>query len=133
MQTLLLVIHVFICVVLIGLILVQQGKGAEMGAAFGSGASQTLFGSQGSGAFLLKITGLCAALFFATSLALGYLAARQEKHDPLQNLNNAVIDAVTQQSNRAPAAAQPPAVQNPQDQIPQNQAPSSEAAQQKNK
>src|SRR3954464_7599937 len=96
MQQLLLVFHVLVCVTLVILILVQQGKGAEMGAAFGSGASQTLFGSQGSGSFLMRITGFCAALFFITSLTLGYLAAHQTKLDPLQNLTNAVVNAAAQ-------------------------------------
>lgn len=86
MQQLILMFHVLIGVAIVVLVLLQQGKGAEMGAAFGSGASQTLFGSRGSGSFLLKLTGLFAALFFLTSLFLGYLAAHQAKQDPLQNL-----------------------------------------------
>lgn len=88
MQQLLLVFHVLIAAALIILILLQQGKGAEMGASFGAGASQTLFGSQGSGSFLLKITAIFAALFFISSLLLGYLAAHQPKQDLLQNLSN---------------------------------------------
>lgn len=79
MYQIVLFIHVIIAVVLIGLILIQQGKGATIGAAFGSGASQTVFGSQGSGSFLLKLTGSLAAAFFATSLILGYIAAREAK------------------------------------------------------
>ncbi len=75
MYQIILLVHVLICLALIVLVLLQQGKGAEMGAAFGSGASQTVFGSQGSLSFLVKVTGLLAALFFATSLTLGYMAA----------------------------------------------------------
>lgn len=86
MQQLLLVLHVLIAVSIIALVLLQQGKGAEMGPAFGSSASQTLFGSQGSGSFLMKITALLAFLFFATSLTLGYITAHQAKPDPLQDL-----------------------------------------------
>jgi len=86
LQQLLLMFHVIIAVAIIALVLLQQGKGAEMGAAFGSGASQTVFGSQGSSSFLLKVTGLLAMLFFVTSLTLGYLAAHQTKQDPLKNL-----------------------------------------------
>lgn len=87
MEQILIVIHVLIAVFLIVLVLIQQGKGATMGAAFGSGASQTVFGSQGSGGFLLKLTAVCAALFFIMSLALGYMATREAK---LQQ-NNAMI------------------------------------------
>ena len=70
----LLVVHVLVAVSVIGLILLQQGKGADAGAAFGSGASGTVFGSQGSGTFLSRTTGILAAVFFATSLGLAYLA-----------------------------------------------------------
>lgn len=81
MQQLLLIIHVIVAVVLIGLILLQHGKGADMGASFGSGASQTVFGSQGSGSFLVRLTTGLAVVFFATSLGLGYLAAHSTKPD----------------------------------------------------
>lgn len=66
-------------VVLIGLVLIQHGKGADIGAAFGSGASNTLFGSQGTGGFLFKLTGGLAITFFATSLLLSYLVSLQYK------------------------------------------------------
>ena len=79
MEQILIILQVLISVFLIVLVLIQQGKGATMGAAFGSGASQTVFGSQGSGSFLIKLTALFAALFFITSLGLGYLAAKQAK------------------------------------------------------
>ncbi|NKB46633.1 MAG: preprotein translocase subunit SecG [Legionellales bacterium] len=75
MYQIVLIIHVAIAVALISLVLLQQGKGASMGAAFGAGASQTVFGSQGSASFLMKITAILAASFFVTSLSLGYLAA----------------------------------------------------------
>jgi preprotein translocase subunit SecG len=75
MYQIVLSIHVLIAVALIALVLLQQGKGASMGAAFGAGASQTVFGSQGSASFLMKITAVLAVLFFITSLSLGYLAA----------------------------------------------------------
>jgi preprotein translocase subunit SecG len=79
MYQLILIIHVFAALSLIGLVLVQQGKGATMGAAFGSGASQTVFGSRGSGSFLLKITIGFVVVFFATSIALNYMASRVVK------------------------------------------------------
>ena len=70
MYHLLLVLHFIVAVMLIILVLIQQGKGAEMGAAFGSGASGTVFGSQGTGGFLFKLTGFLLLTFFATSLLL---------------------------------------------------------------
>lgn len=70
-------IHVIVAVVLIGLVLIQHGKGADVGAAFGSGASNTLFGSQGTGGFLFKLTGGLALTFFVTSLLLSYLVSIQ--------------------------------------------------------
>lgn len=72
MQQLILVLHILACVGIIGLVLIQHGKGADVGAAFGSGASNTVFGSSGSSSFLLKLTGGLAAIFFITSLSLGY-------------------------------------------------------------
>ena len=84
----LLVVHVLVAVSVIGLILLQQGKGADAGAAFGSGASGTVFGSQGSGTFLSRTTGILAAVFFATSLGLAYLANEGAKP-------TSVVDQVT--------------------------------------
>jgi preprotein translocase subunit SecG len=72
MYLILLVIHIIIAVMLVGLILIQHGKGAQTGAAFGSGASQTVFGSQGSGGFLSRATGFLAAAFFLLNLFLVY-------------------------------------------------------------
>ncbi len=86
LQQFLVLMHVIISIALIALVLIQQGKGAELGATFGSAASQTVFGSQGSGSFLLKLTGLLALLFFVTSLSLGYLAGHTVRRDPIQNL-----------------------------------------------
>jgi preprotein translocase subunit SecG len=66
------VVHIFICVGLIGLVLIQHGRGADAGAAFGSGASATVFGSRGSASFLTRTTAILATLFFITSLTLAY-------------------------------------------------------------
>ncbi len=77
MYQLILMIHVLVAVVLIGLVLIQHGKGADIGAAFGSGASNTLFGSQGTGSFLFRFTGGLAMVFFTTSLLLSYLMSVQ--------------------------------------------------------
>jgi len=73
----LLVAQVVIAVSLIGFILIQHGKGADAGAAFGSGASSTVFGSQGSGNFLTKATAVLAFLFLSNSLLLGYMATQR--------------------------------------------------------
>ena len=76
MQTILTVVHLFLALGLIGLVLIQHGKGADMGAAFGSGASATVFGARGSGNFLSRTTGILAALFFVTSMVLAYYASQ---------------------------------------------------------
>jgi preprotein translocase subunit SecG len=78
-NTLLLVLQVIIAVSLIGIVLIQHGKGADAGAAFGSGASSTVFGSGGSGGFLSKATAFLAVLFLANSLLLAYLARDRVK------------------------------------------------------
>ena len=77
MKAAIIVIHVLAAVTLVALVLIQHGKGADMGAAFGSGASQTLFGSRGSANFLTRTTGILATIFFITSLSLVYLASRE--------------------------------------------------------
>ncbi len=79
MQQLIIVLHVLVAVCLVSLVLLQHGKGADMGAAFGSGASNTMFGSAGSTPFLMKVTAILAVAFFVTSLSLGYLASREQK------------------------------------------------------
>ncbi len=80
MQQLVLMIHILLCLALVALVLLQQGKGANMGPAFGSGASNTLFGSRGPASFLMKLTGTIAALFFVTSLALSFFIAQSVRH-----------------------------------------------------
>lgn len=74
------VIHIILTLALIGLVLVQRGKGADIGAAFGSGASSTVFGSQGSASFLTRTTAVVAALFFVTSLTLAYMGSHRTEH-----------------------------------------------------
>jgi len=86
MYQFILLIHVFIGVFIIALVLVQQGKGATMGAAFGSGASQTVFGSRGSGSFLFRVTIGCAAIFFFTSMGLNSLTMHAYKQEKVINL-----------------------------------------------
>jgi preprotein translocase subunit SecG len=74
----LLTAHVLISVCMVALILIQQGKGSDAGAAFGSGASVTVFGSQGTSSFLSRTTAILATLFFITSLSLAYVGANRE-------------------------------------------------------
>jgi preprotein translocase subunit SecG len=73
MSTVLVVLHVMVCIFLIAVVLLQRGKGAEIGAVFGSGASSTVFGSRGAGNFLTKLTTVSAVIFMLTSLSLSYL------------------------------------------------------------
>jgi preprotein translocase subunit SecG len=75
MQTLILVLHVLAAVGIVVLVLLQHGKGADMGAAFGSGSAGSLFGSAGAANFLSRTTAILAAVFFATSLGLTYVSA----------------------------------------------------------
>lgn len=77
MENILFIVHLLVALAIIGLILMQQGKGAEMGASFGAGASQTLFGSGGSGNFFSRMTALLVAIFFVTSFALAVIAKKQ--------------------------------------------------------
>jgi preprotein translocase subunit SecG len=77
LQTVLLVLHVLVAIALISIILLQQGRGATAGAAFGSGASGTVFGARGSASFLSRTTAILAIVFFGNCLLLGFLASRQ--------------------------------------------------------
>lgn len=79
-ETVLLIVLVCVALALIGLVLIQHGKGADAGASFGAGASQTVFGSAGSGNFLTQASWTLGILFFACCLALGYLARQQAEN-----------------------------------------------------
>ena len=85
MDSILLMVHLAVAVALVALVLIQQGKGADMGAAFGSGASQTVFGAQGSGSFLTRTTAALATVFFLTSLTLAYFSGQA-------NTSSSVVD-----------------------------------------
>jgi preprotein translocase subunit SecG len=104
-QTLAVVFHVLLAASIIGLVLIQRGKGADAGAGFGAGASGTVFGSRGSGSFLSRTTAILATLFFLTSLGLSYLFSQT-------TAPTSVVDRVQPvQSAPAPtsAPASPPA------------------------
>ena len=77
MEQIILVVHLVVALAIIGLIMLQQGKGADMGASFGAGASQTLFGSDGSGNVLTRATSLLVVFFFASSFGLAILASQK--------------------------------------------------------
>lgn len=110
METIVLTIHIVLAVVIIALVLMQQGKGAGMGASFGSGASGTVFGSQGSVSFFTKITSLCIMLFFVTSLLLAWVAQRQYYgqasgvNELLQTIENSTVndDSTSVQESNLP-------------------------------
>lgn len=101
MQSFALVIHVLLAIGVIGLVLIQHGKGADAGAAFGSGASATVFGSRGSASFLTRATTVLAGLFFLTSITLFFFAANRDEAVRSVTDNPALVDELPQ----APAAS----------------------------
>jgi preprotein translocase subunit SecG len=96
------VLHVITAVVLIGLVLIQHGKGADMGAAFGSGSAGSLFGSSGSANFLSRSTAVAATVFFITSLSLTYIYSRPVKEQSVLDK----VDVQTLQHEAVPAPAE---------------------------
>jgi len=84
MSQILVIIHIVVCVALIMIVLLQTGKGADMGAAFGGGSSQTLFGSTGASTFLSKLTTIAAVVFMLTSLGLAYYSSRTTQSSIMQ-------------------------------------------------
>jgi preprotein translocase subunit SecG len=106
-------VHVLLALMIIGLVLLQRGKGAEAGAGFGSGASGTVFGARGTSTLFSKLTAVFAAMFFATSLTLAYIGARPSA-EPTSVLERAAQAATaTQPAAPAPAPAPAPTVPNP--------------------
>lgn len=99
LHTVILTAHIIAGLSVIGFVLLQHGKGADMGAAFGSGASGSLFGATGSANFLSRVTAVLAAVFFLTSLALSYIATSSPR------VSGSVMDAHPAQT--APAAPAP--------------------------
>lgn len=126
MESILLVIHVIVALLIIGLIMLQQGKGAEMGASFGAGASQTIFGAVGSGNFFSRMTAILVAVFFATSFVLAVLAKKSVEMDdfPIPVLEkstevpavpaavrNEEVPVVDEESSEVPVDAATPATE----------------------
>ena len=100
LQSIVLVAHVGVALMIIGLVLLQRGKGAEAGTGFGAGASGTVFGARGSANFLSRATGVLATLFFISSLALAYLSTQRTAPTSL-------LEAPAAQQDVAPQAAPP--------------------------
>ena len=98
--SLILTIHILVALAIIGLVLMQHGKGADMGAAFGSGASGSLFGATGSANFLSRTTAILAAVFFTTSLSLAYVGSNRPK-----TAGSLMQDAVQSKAVSQPAPA----------------------------
>lgn len=111
MHTFLVVVQVLVAVALIGLVLIQHGKGADAGAAFGSGASGTVFGARGAANFLSRATAWLAFVFFAVSLALAYWAGGRD------TAPSSIVDTVPEGAGPAPAVPEsgptPPAGEQP--------------------
>ena len=123
LHTATIVFHVLVAAAIVGLVLLQRGKGADAGAGFGAGASGTVFGARGSASFLSRMTATLAALFFASSLTLAYLGGRRPEAP------KSVIDRVTvpQTQTQAPPPVAP-TTQAPADQpVEAPQAPANNA------
>jgi preprotein translocase subunit SecG len=124
MYEILLIVYLLVALFLIFLILIQQGKGADMGASFGAGSSNTLFGASGSGNFLTKTTTALATGFFILSIILGNLTAAQVKQVDEWSDLSAPADAV---SEKSPAAEDIPASDIPASDIPSSDIPATDA------
>jgi preprotein translocase subunit SecG len=101
LQTAVLIAHVGIALLIIGLVLLQRGKGADAGTGFGAGASGTVFGARGSATFFSRATGVLATLFFATSLALAYLSTQR-------TAPTSVLDVAPASQSAPPRSEAPP-------------------------
>jgi preprotein translocase subunit SecG len=102
LQNLITIVHVVVAAGIIGLVLIQHGKGADAGAAFGSGASATVFGSRGSASFLTRATAVLAAVFFVTSIVLAYLAGEGRV---VKSVTEVVTDMPRQSATDVPPVA----------------------------
>lgn len=95
MDTAILALHIIVSIAMIGLILIQHGKGADAGASFGAGASGTVFGASGSANFLTRTTAVFAAIFFVTSLTLAVFAKRQAVESRTLDVSGVVSTVTT--------------------------------------
>ena len=126
LHTATIVFHVLIAAAIVGLVLLQRGKGADAGAGFGAGASGTVFGARGSASFLSRMTATLAALFFASSLTLAYLGGR--KPEAPKSVIDRVTVPQTQEAPPAPTTTQQAPAQDGADQpVEAPQAPANDA------
>ena len=102
MESAIIIVHVVMAIAIIGLVLIQQGKGADAGASFGGGASQTVFGASGSGNFLNKTTSILAVVFFVTSFALAVIA--KNKAESVGSVGLPTVTTPADVPAQAPAA-----------------------------
>ncbi|WP_412972940.1 preprotein translocase subunit SecG [Glaciecola sp. MF2-115] len=115
LEQVLIAVYLIVALLLIGFVLIQQGKGADMGASFGAGGSNTVFGSSGSGNFMTKTTAVLATCFFVISLLLGTIAAnKNEKVDEFDNLEMPAVEIpvdseIPNVTTELPAASDVPA------------------------
>lgn len=107
MSILIVVVHIVVCIALIMIVLLQTGKGADMGAAFGGGGSQTLFGATGASTFLSKATTIAAVVFMLTSLFLAYSAGKRSNDSMLSDLPGASETTTVPASTTSPVSVTP--------------------------
>ncbi|WP_439849148.1 preprotein translocase subunit SecG [Thioalkalicoccus limnaeus] len=115
MQTILTVFHVLLSIGIVVLILLQHGKGADAGAAFGGGASSTVFGSRGAGNFLSRTTAILATLFFMTSIGLAYYATQATR--PASLLDRPAAEIPVPREERVPTEQVAPLVPVPMQEV----------------
>jgi preprotein translocase subunit SecG len=121
METIIVVVHLVVAVIIVGLVLLQQGKGADAGASFGGGASQTVFGASGSGNFLVRATTVAAVIFFITSLSLSLVAKNQTGFSSTTGLpvvSPEVLESVSEVEADVPQLEASPTTENTQEDLP---------------
>src|SRR5215813_13758579 len=118
METLVLVLHVLTAMALCGLVLLQHGKGADVGAAFGGGASGSIFGATGSANFLSRATAILAAVFFLSSMGLTYFSGRKAEHKGVMAVQPAPVKPGPTQVPAPGTAGQPSITVEPSKDVP---------------
>jgi preprotein translocase subunit SecG len=103
MTYVLIFLHVFVCIAMIGIVLLQSGKGAEMGASFGAGGSQTVFGASGGNTFMNKLTTAAAIIFMLTSLTLAHVSSSGNSSSIMSSKTAAPAKPAAQPMQSAPA------------------------------
>ena len=114
LENLILGVHVLAALAIIGLVLMQQGKGAEMGSGFGGGSSGTVFGSLGAGNFLTRLTTIAVIVFFVTSFSLAYFASNKATVVSQLGMPEMPVEVTTEQSDSEAAASLPETMELPE-------------------